>query len=61
VVLQYKNGGSMSMKGIKGVLYISCGGCKTQIDLTKATHNAESKRKRDIKCPSCGYRIGQIN
>ncbi len=51
----------MSMKGIKGVLYISCGGCKTQIDLTKATHNAESKRKRDIKCPSCGYRIGQIN
>ena len=40
---------------------LRCNGCKKQYDLVKLKRITERKNERDIKCPHCKIKIGELN
>jgi DNA-directed RNA polymerase subunit RPC12/RpoP len=49
-------------KGIpaKRGLTLKCGHCKVVYDIVKLAYEAERINKRNLYCPHCGKRIGQL-
>lgn len=43
------------------VVTLRCNGCKKQYDLVKMKRITVRKNERDIKCPHCRNKIGELN
>ena len=42
-------------------LRLKCQSCKKTYDLIKLTRIVERENEREIKCPYCGNKIGELN
>lgn len=38
---------------------VTCGGCKTKYNFTKAAKKAEKENQNEIKCPNCLHVVGK--
>jgi DNA-directed RNA polymerase subunit RPC12/RpoP len=52
----------MTRRGIpaKRGLFLKCGRCKNGYDIAKLAQQAEQQGKRNLYCPHCGKRVGQL-
>ena len=53
---------TVTRRGIpaKRGLFLKCSKCKEGYDIAQLTREAEAKQKRNLYCPHCGQRIGQL-
>lgn len=42
-------------------MLVRCHSCKKQYDLIKVKRITERKNERDIKCPWCSNKLGELN
>ncbi len=52
----------MTSRGVpaKRGLILKCSQCKNGYDIARLAAQAEQRHKRNIYCPHCGKRVGQL-
>jgi len=48
-------------KGLKINDNLTCPGCRNGYNIGELVKEASSKRYRNLYCPKCGYRLGELN
>jgi DNA-directed RNA polymerase subunit RPC12/RpoP len=51
----------MGYQQYEASLMLRCTGCKRQYDLVKLKRIVERKNDKEIKCPYCGKKIGELS
>jgi len=51
----------MGYQKFEVAVMLKCHNCKKQYDLVKVKRITERKNERDIKCPYCSEKVGELN